>query len=172
MDVRQQDSVEIYLTCEGYNAYAVHQGCDVYKEMVDNVPPVAGVAKVTPSKKKAERNAKRLLYEDSLRNAYVATFPTQTNYRDFIKVPNAADNNLKRNFTDEQLWEIIHRSEGNYHEIISFIEKNYWYEPGFAHAYDYLKTFSDKDMSTAKASCLHASATRWYVHGATTYPKS
>ena len=161
MDVRQQDSVEIYLTREGYNAYAVHQGCDVYKEMVDNVPPVAGVAKVTPSKKKAERNAKRLLYEDSLRNAYVATFPTQNNYRDFIKVPNAADNNVKRNFTDEQLWEIIHRSEGNYHEIISFIEKNYWYEPGFAHAYDYLKTFSDKDMRDISCETLEAHFCNW-----------
>lgn len=153
MDVRSQDSVEIFLSREGYLPTGVHQSCDVYSDMLDNVPPVAGAAKVVPSKERADRNAARLLYEDSLRNAYVATFPTQDNYLDFVK-PEAMD--AGRNFTDGQLWEIIHKSEGNYREIIKFIEGNYWKEPGFEHAYDYLKSFSDKDMRDISSAILEA----------------
>ena len=159
MDVRQQDSVEIYLTREGYNPIAVHQGCDVYDDMVDNVPPVAGEAKVTPSKERADRNAKRLLFEDSLRNAYVSTFPNQSNFRQFFREPNVfrvGVTKKKSNFTDNQLWEIIHKSEGNYREIISFIEKNYWSEPGYEHAYDFLKSFSDKDIRDISCATLEA----------------
>ena len=159
MDVRQQDSVEIYLTRDGYSPYAVHQQCDAYSEMVDNVPPVAGVAKVTPSKDRADRNAARLLYEDSLRNAYVATFPNQGNYSQFLNVKATES---KRNFNDEQLWEIISKSEGNYREIIKFIGKNYWQEPGYAHAYDYLKSFSDKDMRDISCATLEAHFYDWH----------
>lgn len=153
MDVRQQDSVEIYLTRDGYSPTAVHQPCDVYKDMIDNCPPVAGVAKVTPSKERADRNAVRLLYEDSLRNAYVATFPNAENYKDYLK-PQAKKE--ERSFTDEQLWEIIHKSEGNYREIIDFIEMNYYREPSYEHAYDYLKSFSDKDMRDISCETLEA----------------
>ena len=55
-------------------------------------------------------NAKRLAYEDSLRNAYTATFPTKDNFKQLMK-PNP-------NLTDEQAWEIICKSEGNYAIII------------------------------------------------------
>ena len=166
LDVRQQDSVEIYLTRDGYNPMAVHQYCDPYTDVVDNVPPVAGVAKVTPSKERADRNAARLLYEDSLRNAYVATFPNHDNYLGFIKVTSTpkASGSLKgslRNFTDEQLWEVIHKSEGNYREIISFIEENYWREPGYEHAYDYLKSFSDKDLRDITCETLEEHFCDW-----------
>lgn len=162
LDVRQRDSVEIYLTRDGYNPSAIHQYCDPYRDMVDNVPPVAGVAKVTPAKERADRNAKRLLYEDSLRNAYVATFPNHDNYLDFIKVTsNPKSSGSLRSFTDEQLWEIIHKSEGNYCEIIKFIENNYWREPGYEHAYDYLKSFSDKDLRDITCETLEAHFCDW-----------
>ena len=150
LDVRQQDSVEIYLTREGYSTTAVHQRCDVYSDMLDNVPPVAGVAKVTPSKENADRNAQRLLYEDSLRNAYVATFPKES---DMSCIGEAVEN---RSFSLDQLWEIIHKSEGNYKEITMFIEKNFSKEPGYEHAYDYLKSFSDKDLRDISCATLEA----------------
>ena len=38
------------------------------------VPPVAGEPKVVATKEETSANAKRLAYEDSLRNAYIATF--------------------------------------------------------------------------------------------------
>lgn len=154
MDVRKQDTVDIYLTREAGTEYT---------EMTDVVPPVAGEAKVTPSKEKADRNVKRLEYEDSVRGAYVATFPTKENYKNLLKPNN--------NLTDEQTWELIHKAEGNYEEIAKFINEHA--DENIAvnttiiageregnivcnYIYDYLKTFSDKDMRDISAETLES----------------
>ena len=154
MDVRKQDTVDIYLTREA--------GIE-YTEMADVVPPVAGEAKVKPTKEKADRNVKRLEYEDSVRGAYVATFPTKENYKNLLKPNN--------NLTDEQAWELIHKAEGNYKEIVKFIndhaDENIAVnttiiagerEGNIAcnYIYDYLKTFSDKDMRDISAETLES----------------
>lgn len=154
MDVRKQDTVDIYLTREAGTEYT---------EMADVVPPIAGEAKVTPSKEKADRNAKRLEYEDSVRGAYVATFPTKENYKNMLK-PN-------KNLTDEQAWELIHKAEGNYEEIARFINNHAdeiitvnttiiagEHEGNITcnHLYNYLKTFSDKDMRDISAETLES----------------
>jgi len=154
MDVRKQDTVDIYLTREA--------GIE-YTEMADVVPPVAGEAKVKPTKEKANRNTKRLEYEDSVRGAYVATFPTKENYKNLLKPNN--------NLTDEQAWELIHKAEGNYKEIAKFIndhaDENIAVnttiiagerEGNIAcnYIYDYLKTFSDKDMRDISAETLES----------------
>ena len=154
MDVRKQDTVDIYLTREAGTEYT---------EMADVVPPVAGEAKVTPTKEKADRNVKRLEYEDSVRGAYVATFPTKENYKNLLKPNN--------NLTDEQAWELIHKAEGNYEEIAKFIndhaDENIAVnttiiagerEGNIAcnYIYDYLKTFSDKDMRDISAETLES----------------
>ena len=154
MDVRKQDTVDIYLTREA--------GIE-YTEMADVVPPVAGEAKVKPTKEKADRNVKRLEYEDSVRGAYVATFPTKENYKNLLKPNN--------NLTDEQAWELIHKAEGNYEEIAKFIndhaDENIAVnttiiagerEGNIAcnYIYDYLKTFSDKDMRDISAETLES----------------
>lgn len=154
MDIRKQDTVDIYLTREAGTEYT---------EMADVVPPVAGEAKVTPTKEKANRNTKRLEYEDSVRGAYVATFPTKENYKNLLKPNN--------NLTDEQAWELIHKAEGNYEEIAKFIndhaDENIAVnttiiagerEGNIAcnYIYDYLKTFSDKDMRDISAETLES----------------
>jgi len=154
MDVRKQDTVDIYLTREAGTEYT---------EMADVVPPVAGEAKVTPTKEKADRNVKRLEYEDSVRGAYVATFPTKENYKNLLKPNN--------NLTDEQAWELIHKAEGNYEEIAKFINNHAdeniavnttiiagEREGNIAcnYIYDYLKTFSDKDMRDISAETLES----------------
>ena len=129
------------------------------------IPPVAGEPKVTATEEETTANAKRLAYEDSLRNAYTATFPTKDNYKQLLK-PNI-------NITDEQAWEIIHKSEGNYAEIVKFINnhcdsvKVWHYSAAFdcgldceeifeytPHLYDYLCTFSDKDLRDITANVL------------------
>ena len=130
------------------------------------VPPAAGEPKVTATDEETAANAKRLAYEDSLRNAYTATFPTKDN-KQLLK-PNI-------NITDEQAWEIIHKSEGNYAEIAKFINnhcdsvKVWYYSAGFdfglvceerfeytPHLYDYLCTFSDKDLRDITANVLES----------------
>ena len=131
------------------------------------VPPAAGEPKVVATEEETAANAKRLAYEDSLRNAYTATFPTKDNYKQLLK-PNP-------NLTDEQAWEIIHKSEGNYAEIVKFLNNHtdsviLWkfpevhgidgrlvekasYHPML---YDYLLTYSDKDMRDITAEVLDA----------------
>lgn len=131
------------------------------------VPPAAGEPKVVATEEETAANAKRLAYEDSLRNAYTATFPTKENYKQLMK--------SNSNLTDEQAWEIIHKSEGNYAEIINFLNNHsdsviLWkfpevhgidgrlvekasYHPML---YDYLLTYSDKDMRDITAEVLDA----------------
>ena len=152
-------------------------GCFAPEDWIfEMVPPAAGEPKVTATEEETTANAKRLAYEDSLRNAYTATFPTKDNYKQLLK-PNI-------NITDEQAWEIIHKSEGNYEEIVKFVnnhadEKNLLEtiiidcfcieedENGEYHSvgggesktyflYDYLHSFNDKDMRDITADVLES----------------
>ncbi len=133
-------------------------GCFAPEDWIfEMVPPAAGEPKVTATEEETAANAKRLAYEDSLRNAYIATFPTKENYKQVLKPT--------KNLTDEQAWEIIHKSEGNYKEIIKFI--NAW--PGgrsLEHLYDYLKSYSDKDLRDIAADVLQSHVTNfdWHNH--------
>ena len=141
------------------------------------VPPVAGAPKVVATEEETSANARRLAYEDSVRNAYTATFPTKENYKQLMK--------SNPNLTDEQAWEIIHKSEGNYAEIINFLNNHsdsviLWkfpevhgidgrlvekasYHPML---YDYLLAYSDKDMRDITAATLEAHWTEpWQYKG-------
>ena len=100
------------------------------------VPPVAGEPRVVASEEEMAANARRLAYEDSVRNAYTATFPTKENYTKLLP------------YTDDNAWDIIRRSEGNYAEIVEFIWEDF--------DYDYLCTFSDKDLRDITADVLAA----------------
>lgn len=130
------------------------------------VPPAAGDPKVVATEEETAANAKRLAYEDSLRNAYTATFPTKETYKQLMK-PNP-------NLTDDEAWEIICKSEGNYAEIIKFLNnhtedyrvKNFpvvhsingaadVYE-NWNPLYDYLCTYSDKDLRDITAEVLES----------------
>ncbi len=141
LDIRKQQSLELYLTREAGTAY---------DELIQVVPPAAGEAKVTPTPEKVQANARRLAYEDSLRAAYMATFPTMANYRDFVS-PNA-------NLTDAQLWNAMRRSEGNYAQIALFLN-NHQELDRFILFNDYLCSYSDKDLRDMPASNLEAHLT-------------
>lgn len=161
IDVRQDST----LTLRTDYAYSLKY--DQAVKVFEMVPPMAGNPKVVATEEETATNAKRLAYEDSLRNAYTATFPTKDNYKQLLK-PNI-------NITDEQAWEIIHKSEGNYAEIAKFINnhcdsvKVWYYSAGFdfglvceerfeytPHLYDYLCTFSDKDLRDITANVLES----------------
>ncbi len=156
IDVREQDTLTLYLTRETGNEYV---------ESLDMVCPEAGLAKVTPSADAVEANAKRIAYEDSIRNAYMATFPTQENYLQLIDKQDCGAGN----FTDAQLWEIIQKSEGNYAEVVKFI--NAWFCPvrSFDHIYDYLKSYSDKDLRDVPAEMFEAQLTSFFDFGIIKY---
>ena len=124
--------------------------------LLDIVPPAPGTAKVTATPEKAAANARRIAYEDSLRNAYTATFPTKDNFKSYLPKNWLWNPAL---FSDAQVWEIIHKSEGNYAEICKYFE--HWgaqYRSG-EHIYDYLKSYSDKDLRDITAEVLQAQET-------------
>ena len=122
----------------------------------DIVPPAAGEPKVVATEEEIAVNAKRLAYEDSLRNAYTATFPTKDSYKNYLPKDWLWNPRL---FSDDQVWEIIQKSEGNYAEIIKFFESwNGQYRAG-EHIYDYLKSYSDKDLRDITAEVLQAHVT-------------
>ncbi len=112
-------------------------------EQLDIYPPVAGSKKKIASPEKQEINNQRLQYEDSLRNAYLATFMTEEEAK-AIKT---------ENLTPEQVWHFIHKSEGNYAEIKKFIEQNSKKTEGLF-VYEFLNALSDKDLRDAPANIL------------------
>lgn len=119
---------------------------DSYIRDLDMVPPVAGAAKVTPSQEAQEANISRLAQEDSIRNAYTATFWCNRPRAEWDLAPNA-------NLTDPQISDIISRSEGNYAQIALFLNNHTVREKGL-YLYDYLCSFSDKDLRDISADVL------------------
>ena len=119
------------------------------------VPPVAGEPKVTTTDEETAANARRLAYEDSLRNAYTATFPTKDDLQqmDGIQYLNKAQK--------EMLWELVHKSEGNHEAILTFISKHGLHEEQFGPVYDYLSTFSDKDLRDITSEVLEVHYTTY-----------
>lgn len=119
------------------------------------VPPVAGEPKVVATEEETAANAKRLAYEDSLRNAYTATFPTKDYFQ---KIDGIQYFNKEQ---QEQLWELVHRSEGNYEVILNFILTHGWHEEQFGSVYDYLTSFSDKDLRDITSDVLETHYTTY-----------
>ena len=160
LDVRQDSTLTLTLSDQSDQSDASDQS-DIL--LLDIVPPVPGIAKVTPSDEAVARNARRLAYEDSLRNAYTATFPTKDNFKSYLPKDWLWNQDL---FSDAQVWEIVHKSEGNYAEIFKYFET--WrgqYRSG-EHIYDYLKSYSDKDLRDITADVLQAHETGfdWLDH--------
>ncbi|MBO4875357.1 MAG: Ig-like domain-containing protein [Bacteroidales bacterium] len=135
IDVRESDAITLKLN---------HTSGEEYEEDFDIVPPAGKPVTTNVTPDEADKNNKRLAFEDSIRNAYLKTFPTDD---DIAKISN-------ENLTAEQIHEIVKKSEGNYKEIIAFMdahaEKN---ENLFL--YDFIKSLSDKDLRDCEAVTLN-----------------
>jgi len=161
IDVRKSDKITLKLTrTEGGE----------YIENLEINPPVGKFREDDVTDEELAANARRLACEDSMRNAYLATFPQNV---ETVHAPSLQPN---PNLTDEQLQEIIRRSEGNYAEIIKFLnnhaddklaeEESVVFDlyPDVCHEtwekwnvlYDYLCSFSDKDLRDITADVLEA----------------
>ncbi len=86
---------------------------------------------------------KRLAKEDKKREAYRATFPTR---QQTAKYHNEY-------FTDEEFYDIIHRSEGNYAEIIKFLQNHSKKEDGL-YLKEFVNALADKDLRDTEAETL------------------
>lgn len=147
IDVRESDNVTIQL--------ARNSG-DEYVELFEMMPPKGVVNNINLTQEEINVNNCRLQYEDSIRNAYMATFP-----KELGKFSN-------ENLTEEQAWHYIHNSEGNYAEIQKFINDNSKKTDGLF-LNEYLASMSMKDLRDAKADVLQAQLT--YYKSKDKYPK-
>ena len=115
-----------------------------YVDTFEMVPPNGVYHIIELSQQEKDHNNKRLQYEDSLRNAYVATFPNTLQIHDL----------QNENLTKEQLVDIVGKSMGNYNEIISFLNDNQYKKEGL-YLYDFMKALSDKDLRDVPANVLN-----------------
>ena len=125
-DVRQEDSVVIVLD---------RLPGECYTEQFTMVPPTGNSDVTVADKKKADENARRLQYEDSLRNDYIATFKTEADANDITN----------ENLTAEQIGIFLKKSEGNYSELIDFLNMHQK-KNRHLQLYDFLSSLSDKDL--------------------------
>lgn len=109
----------------------------------DMNPPAPRVVQNSASEEKKEITKKRIMYEDSLRNAYIATFMTEEEAR---KIKN-------ENLTPDQIWQIIRKSEGNYAEMIRFMNLFQDENPALL-LNDFFASLSEKDHRDGNADIL------------------
>ena len=115
----------------------------------DIVPPEAGEPKVTATEEEIAANAKRLAYEDSLRNTYTATFPSYEKVLDMLDYPV----NVHPDVAPDKAWELVRKSEGNWREIVTFLDTCQSKRRDY---YEYMRTYSDKDLRDITAATLEA----------------
>lgn len=137
IDGRSQNSITLQLT--------EHLNQDNVVETLDMNPPVGGTQLIQTTPERQKINDQRKQYEDSLREAYRASWPTF----DYL----SANNIHNDNFTDQALYDIIHRSEGNYEEIIKFL-KNHNTKDEHLLIQEYMEALSDKDLRDVTAQVL------------------
>lgn len=93
------------------------------------------------SSEKIAQNAKRLALEDSIRNAYMTTFITEADARNF-----AIDNNLDT----DKIWDYLSKSQGNWADILSLIEE----KKSNGYLYAFIESLKDKDLRDTPSAYL------------------
>jgi hypothetical protein len=123
-----------------------------YTDIFDIVPPIAKDPKSVSAKGAAE-NKKRLAQEDSIREAYAATF---------MKQQEAIDLAQKYNFESEIVWKFIEKSKGNYPEIALFIDQAA--SMNSEYTIPLLKSIAPKDLRDGEAEILLSHINKSFVY--------
>ncbi|MDH6307475.1 hypothetical protein M2451_000624 [Dysgonomonas sp. PFB1-18] len=105
---------------------------EALEEGIIMTTPIEQTIKELPAEKIAE-NAKRLAHEDSIRNAYMATFIAEADARKF-----ATENNLN----PDKVWDYLYRSQGNWQDIQMFLKE----KKDNAYLYVFMESLKDKDL--------------------------
>ena len=148
MDVRQQDTITIALCRDGASPQS-------YVEEIEMEPPVAG-----QQRQVIQNN--RCAYEDSLRIGYRETFPKINNYKNYL--PDGWEQTA-RFFEDGRVGEILQRAAGNYPEIVKFLCSCAKQGKTGSHVYDYLMSYSDKDLRDITSEVLEDHITDPHDYG-------
>ena len=109
------------------------------------VPPVGNPNIPAPDPARQARCDQRKHYEDSLRETYRAAFPTRAQ----------TDQYYNEYFTQEEFYDVIHRSEGNHAEILKFLQKHSKKEDGL-YLKEFVASLADKDLRDTKGDLLES----------------
>lgn len=145
IDVRQDSTMTLQLGTQA----PLPADSETTALQFEMVPPVAGEPKVVATEEETAANAKRLAYEDSVRNAYTATFPTYERWWEMSDYPVSVHPDV----APDKAWELVKKSEGNWREITAFIDTCEDYRREY---YEYMSSYSDKDMRDITAATLEA----------------
>lgn len=115
------------------------QGGEFEESIIMEAPAEQSVKEL--SAEKIAGNAKRLAYEDSIRNGYMNTFINEADARKF-----AGENNLNADKT----WEYLSKSQGNWQEISAFLKS----QNGNGYLYPFIESLKDKDLRDTPAGYL------------------
>ncbi len=105
---------------------------EALEEGIIMTAPAEQTLKELPAEKIAE-NARRLAHEDSIRNAYMATFITEADARRF-----ATENNMN----PDKVWDYLYRSQGNWQDIQMFLKD----KKDNGYLYSFMESLKDKDL--------------------------
>ncbi|MGI6717694.1 MAG: transglutaminase-like domain-containing protein [Bacteroidales bacterium] len=156
IDVREQDDITIKLLCTGRENFVgniaredIFYSCcedgDEYVKVLDINPPIEGKRAFDVPQEKIDENNRSLAYEDSIRNAYLASFPTK---EDAAKIESI-------HLSPERVWHYISMSQGNYKEIEKFIKQNNKDIEGLF-LDEFLAGISEKDVREMPADVLQS----------------
>lgn len=121
-----------------------HNINEAYSENMVIVPPSENAKIPSVTEEQRKENDIRMHQEDSIRNAYLATFPNKEVINKF-----AEENNLKY----EDIEGFIIKSRGNYAEIMRFLSNSSQNEM-CERAIELLKSITDKDLRDTPCSVL------------------
>ncbi len=121
-----------------------HRPGDVFADTLHIVPPAekANLPEVTEAQRK--ENTLRMAQEDSIRNAYVASFPTEEKAKAFAQ---------EQKLDETQTCDFIVKSRGNYADIMQFLSHAVEKGQG-TRALELLGTLAEKDLRDTPCSIL------------------
>ena len=122
---------------------------DIAHIEMEIVPPVENAQLPDVTDEQRAENTRRMEYEDSLRNAYVATFFTAQTGLEYAK-------KFEKKYwpdQDQRIADILVASRGNHKEITDFLEEADQ-KGRLSRAYQLLETLSQKDLRDTPKSVL------------------
>lgn len=111
-----------------------------YTEVLENVPPVEKIVEAQPVEKQEENN-RRLAYEDSVRNAYMATFMSPAEAEKLA---------LELKLDTARVKRIVFLSYGNWPDVSAYLKKN----ASNPLVLDFIESLSEKDIRDTQEGYL------------------
>ena len=118
---------------------------ETYSLKLDVIPPAEGANMPEVTAEQRAENSRRMAVEDSIRNAYVATFMNDESAREFAK---------KYQLNEDAVAKILVRSRGN-HEVICNFLAGLDSETLKADGFDLLRQISSKDLRDVSLDVLN-----------------